>query len=88
MLSLVQTADHVLCNDSLVSHLAAALGKPVWTIFGSGNPNWFAPFGNEKRVIASDICPYRPCIDRCLYASPICLEAVSVAQVAEKIADA
>ncbi len=85
LLALVQAADFVLCNDSLVSHLAAAQGKPVWTIFGSGNPNWFAPVRNEERVIAGDICRFRPCIDRCVHRSPICLEDLTVAQVAARL---
>lgn len=85
LLALVESADAVLCNDSLVSHLAAALGKPVWTIFGSGNPNWFAPLGNANRVIASEICSFRPCIDRCVYKSPICLEAVTVRNVTDHL---
>ncbi len=85
LLSLVQSADAVFCNDSLVSHLAAALGKPVWTIFGSANPNWFAPYKNAHRVIACDVCSYRPCIDRCVHSSPICLEAVTVEQVARSL---
>ncbi len=87
LLAWVQAADRVLCNDSLLSHLAAAQGKPVWTIFGSGNPNWFAPFQNERRVIASDVCAVRPCIDRCVHASPICLEAVTVEMVAAQLAE-
>ena len=85
LLTLIQTADAVLCNDSLVSHLAAALGKPVWTIFGSGNPSWFAPFDNSERVIDCDICSFRPCIDRCVHTSPICLESVTVKQVASSL---
>ena len=81
LLCWIEAADAVLCNDSLVSHVAAAMGKPVWTIFGSGNPDWFAPFNNAEKVIACDICSYRPCIDRCVHSSPICLESVTVKQV-------
>ncbi len=85
LLSWIAAADAVLCNDSLVSHLAAALGKPVWTIFGSGNPNWFAPFQNVQRVIACDVCSFRPCVDRCVHLSPICLESVTVDQVSTAV---
>ena len=88
LLEWIQSADEILCNDSLVSHLAAALGKPVWTIFGSGNPRWFAPFENFHRVIATDVCSYRPCIDRCVYASPICLDSITVAHVKSALLDA
>ena len=62
LLALFQASHTVLCNDSLPSHLAAALGKRVVTIFGSGAPAWFAPYGNASRVIATDICRFRPSI--------------------------
>jgi len=75
------TTDAVLCNDSFAAHVAAAVGVPVAAIFGSGDPGWFAPFGNRDHVIASDACRFRPCVDRCVQASPVCLEAVRVADV-------
>jgi len=86
LIRVLSEADYVLCNDSLVSHLAAALGKKVFAIFGSGNPAWFAPFGNEQRIIKTDCCPFRPCIDRCVQPSRICLESVSVSQIAAFLA--
>ncbi|CAN5659504.1 N/A [soil metagenome] len=77
------SAESVLCNDSYPAHLAAALGKKVFTIFGSGEPAWFSPFGNADRVIQKDVCPHHPCVDRCVMPSVVCLEAVTVRQVAE-----
>lgn len=75
---LIQSATVVVCNDSLASHLAAALGRPVVTIFGSGNPDWFAPYQNEDRVVATNVCRFRPCIDRCVMPAVVCLESVTV----------
>ena len=69
-------ADAVLCHDSLPAHLAAALGKPVITIFGSGEPDWFAPWNNRDRVVQRRVCPLHPCIDRCGMDRYLCLEAV------------
>lgn len=77
--------DGVLCNDSFASHLAAAVGVPVVTIFGSGDPAWFAPHGNEDLVVASDACPFRPCVDRCVQPSYLCLENTSIRLVEEKL---
>jgi len=74
-------ADAVLCHDSLPAHLAAALGKPVVTIFGSGEPDWFAPWNNRNRVVQQRVCPLHPCIDRCGMDSFLCLEAVGVNDV-------
>jgi ADP-heptose:LPS heptosyltransferase len=77
----LQGADAVVCHDSLPAHLAAALGKPVVTIFGSGEPDWFAPWNNRDNVVQRRVCPLHPCIDRCGMDSHLCLEAVSIAEV-------
>ncbi len=76
--ALFAATDGVLCNDSLASHLAAAAGKPVAAIFGSGDPAWFAPHGNAHLVISTGTCRYRPCVDRCVMPSLVCLESVSI----------
>lgn len=79
-------ADAVVCHDSLPAHLAAALGKPVVTIFGSGEPDWFAPRGNRYRVVRSSTCPLHPCIDRCSMDRYLCLETIPVDDVAAQVA--
>jgi len=79
--ALLNSADVVLCNDSYPAHLAAALGRPVFSIFGSGEPAWFSAYGNRERVIRKPACPHHPCIDRCVMPSAVCLEAVSVGDV-------
>lgn len=81
LVAALQGADAVLCHDSLPAHLAAALGKPVVTIFGSGEPDWFAPWNNRDRAVQSRVCPLHPCIDRCGMDSYLCLEAVTVDDV-------
>ena len=83
--SLFAGVDGVLCNDSLASHLAAAVGVPVATIFGSGDPSWFTPYGNSHLVIATNACLYRPCVDRCAMPSLVCLESVSIPLVENKL---
>jgi len=81
LIAALQGADAVLCHDSLPAHLAAAIGKPVVTIFGSGEPDWFAPWNNRDRVVQKRTCPIHPCIDRCGMDSYLCLEAVGVNDV-------
>lgn len=78
-------ADGVLCNDSFPAHLAAASGVPVVTIFGSGDPAWFAPFENAARTVSANTCPFRPCVDRCVQPSFLCLDGVSIRLVEEKL---
>ncbi len=79
------TADVLLCNDTGVSHMGAALGKRVVTIFSDQEPRWFAPRGSERYAVSLDVCPHRPCLDHCVMPSYICLEAVSYEMVREKV---
>lgn len=81
LIEVIDAADAVLANDSFPAHLAAALGKPVVTIFGSGEPGWFAPFGNARNALTTSACAHRPCIDHCVMPRLICLESISTAAV-------
>jgi len=83
--ALFAAVDGVLCNDSMASHLAAAMGVPVAAIFGSGDPAWFAPHANAARAVATNVCPHRPCVDRCVMPSPVCLESVSIHLVEQQL---
>lgn len=85
LLEAFAAVDCVLCNDTGVSHLAAAMGCTVVTLFSANRPSWFAPFGNAPWVVEHDVCPYRPCIDRCQMPSFICLEAISVEAVCQRV---
>jgi ADP-heptose:LPS heptosyltransferase len=78
-------ADVLLCNDTGVSHMGAALGKRVVSIFSDQEPRWFAPRGSEGDAVFRDVCPHRPCLDRCVMPAYICLEAVSYEIVREKV---
>jgi len=85
LIGAVASADVLLCHDSFPAHLAAALGKPVVTIFGSGEPDWFAPWQNRERVVQRRVCPLHPCIDRCGMDRYICVDAVAVADVLQQL---
>lgn len=79
--AVLASADAVVCHDSLPGHLAAALGKPVVTVFGSGEPDWFAPWRNRERAVLHRVCPLHPCIDRCGMDRYVCVEAVQVSDI-------
>ncbi|HEY1718796.1 MAG TPA: glycosyltransferase family 9 protein [Verrucomicrobiae bacterium] len=83
--SIVSAVDNVICNDTGVSHVAAALGRRVVSIFGANLPRWFAPYGNLDLVAEQDVCPHRPCFDRCVMPSYICIEAVTVEMVKQQV---
>jgi ADP-heptose:LPS heptosyltransferase len=72
----------LLANDSFAGHLAASLGVPVVTIFGSGSPDWFRPWGIRNLALRGGDCPYHPCIERCMMPSFVCLEHLSPESVA------
>ncbi len=86
--AVLAASDILLANDSFAAHLATAFGKPVVSVFGSGEPDWFAPYGNESLVVCSRACPHHPCIDRCVMPSFVCLEAITEALVAGKLQEA
>lgn len=81
LLAALSSCDAILCHDSLPAHLAAALGKPVTTIFGSGEPDWFAPWNNRQLAVHNRICPLHPCIDHCGMDHFLCLDSISPADV-------
>ena len=69
----------LLANDSGPGHVADALGVPVITIFGPGDPNKMRPFGKQGHVVMRDICPYHPCSDYCRFSEPYCLTQLTPA---------
>ncbi|HWB60929.1 MAG TPA: glycosyltransferase family 9 protein [Chthoniobacteraceae bacterium] len=73
MVDLLGRADLVLCNDSGPGHIAASCGRPVITIFGPSDPDWFRPWGDASKVVIRDICQWRPCFDYCHFSEPHCM---------------
>jgi len=68
-------------NDSGPGHLAAACGRPTFTLFGPQLHEWFAPLHPAAEWIEGKACPYKPCSDYCRYAEPFCLWRISVEEV-------
>jgi ADP-heptose:LPS heptosyltransferase len=85
LVAALNSCDAILCHDSLPAHLAAALGKPVVTIFGSGEPDWFAPWNNRQRAVHKRVCPLHPCIDRCGMDRYICLDEIQPSDVLRQL---
>lgn len=63
MVALLRGADLVVANDSGPMHIAAALGRPLVTMYGPTNPIRTGPFGREETVVRLDI-PCSPCYSR------------------------
>ena len=80
----------VLCNDSAALHLAAALGRPVVTVFGPTSPSRTGPYGQPASVLQAGL-PCMPCYYRRLKQCPIqhqCMTDIDVEQVTRALAAA
>jgi heptosyltransferase I len=63
LVALLERAELVIANDSGPMHIAAALGKPLVSVFGPTNAVRTGPWGRMQSVISVDI-PCRPCYSR------------------------
>jgi len=81
----------LICNDSGIMHLGAALNIPLVAVFGPGAPDRFGPWTKNARVIYENF-PCSPCRQRyfkdCTPSArnkPPCLEAITVRQVLDAV---
>jgi len=84
-MSLVSHCDLLLCSDSGPMHIANALGVPVTALFGPQRREWYGPRGERDRVVQIDEMPCRPCFDACIFATPHCMEQITVNSVVSAI---
>ncbi|MGH7177202.1 MAG: lipopolysaccharide heptosyltransferase I [Tepidisphaeraceae bacterium] len=63
LVALLERADLVIANDSGPMHIAAALNRPLVTLFGPTNPDRTGPWGRDDAVLRIDI-PCSPCYSR------------------------
>jgi len=79
MVELIRHAAVLVCNDSGPMHVAAAIGKPVVTIFGPTDPRRTGPYGQSQRVLRHPGLPCAPCLrSSCAHTPALeCLTAIS-----------
>jgi len=85
--ALIQRAEVCLTNDSGSMHLAAALGRPVVSVFGPTDPLWIGPYGQPQAIVRAEV-PCAPCYLRALRRCPHdhrCMNEVTARQVIERI---
>ncbi len=87
LLAAIDAAGVFIGNDSGPGHLAAACGRPTFTIFGPQLHEWFAPLHPASEVFEGRACPYKPCSDYCRFPTPFCLQGVTVADVWPRVED-
>ena len=79
--------DLVVCLDSGLLHLSAAVGTPTVSLFGPGEPARWRPLSGGSGPSADHAVIWRglpcsPCLDvRCLYPTNRCMEEISVEEV-------
>lgn len=83
----------LVCNDSGVMHLAAALGTPLLAIFGPQSPTKFGPWGKRCEIIYRGF-PCSPCKQKFFTECepsermrPLCIEEIGVDEVFVKCRD-
>jgi heptosyltransferase-2 len=83
---LLRDADLVITNDSGPVHLANAVGTPLITFFGAGNPAETSPFNRQNAVVINKHLPCSPCVKNiCKFPTVRCLEQISIDEIYQQV---
>jgi len=77
----------VVCNDSGLMHVAAALDRPIVALYGSSSPRYTPPAADRVRILYRGV-ECSPCFEReCPLGHFKCLRGISPAEVRSALAE-
>lgn len=85
LIEVIKGAKFMVSNDTGSMHIAAALGIPVFALFGPTNPMSTGPYGSGHTVIRKDI-PCSPCYKKTC-DNVKCMDMIKAEEVAVLITD-
>ena len=86
LIELLRRCELLVTNDTGPMHLAAALRRPVVSLFGPTRPDQTGPYGQVDFALRHPL-PCAPCLkSRCHWAEPMeCLRALPATRVADEV---
>lgn len=89
LMALFSSARFLVCHNGGQMHLSAAVGTPVFALFGPSTPKIFGPVGKDHRIFYKSLscspCAPRPEFEICRRGEPKCKAEIQAEEVINSI---